>query len=160
MRMLTNPACLFTLLLLIMLLLVATALVSRSRTTRAQAQPKRLPSPRLREIVATAPLEALAALQERLAEVQRHLPPGSDDAHWLEAYIHDLRNVADDLYWELYRAAEDHRAQLLERLGVEVARLDQAIGQHIGATLTHTTDRDVLYTQLDQVRRAVDEHDA
>ncbi|HEX6291304.1 MAG TPA: hypothetical protein VFZ66_19125 [Herpetosiphonaceae bacterium] len=157
-----NPWCLFSLLLLICLLLIAAALLSYSRSRQRPAlrpaPPEQPPRPAWQpEVTATAPFEALLAIQERLADMQRHLTPGSDDARWLEGFRNDLRNVMDDVYWELYHAQDDTRDALLERLDAEVARLNQTIGAHISATISRETDRSALHTQLDRLRAAVDE---
>ena len=154
-----NPWCLFSLLLLIILLLVAGALVSRSRQ-RSRVAPRQVSSPprgpdRLHQLVATAPLEALQALSERLAELQRHLPPNSDGARWLEGYRNDLRNVQDDVYWGLFNASGAERTALLNRLGQEVGQLEQTVGERLSTTISATTDRDALHAQLDHLRRAV-----
>jgi hypothetical protein len=156
-----NPWCFFSLLLLVCLLLLAAALLSYSRSrSRALAVPT-MPEPprdtRQRQLTATAPFEALLTIQERLAAMQRHLPPGSEDARWLEGYRNDLRNVLDDVYWALYHTPETGRTMLLERLDGEVARLNQTIGTHIAATISRDADRAALHAQLDQLRDAVDE---
>jgi hypothetical protein len=161
-----NPWCLFSLLLLICLLLIAAALLSYSRTKARPAPlpatPPRSANPpaRQHQYTATAPFEALLAIQERLADMQRHLPPHSDDARWLEGYRNDLRNVLDDLYWELYQTQGSARAALLERLDREVARFNQTIGSHISATISQTNDRAALHAQLERLRHAVDEDEA
>lgn len=154
-----NPWCLFSLLLLIILLLVAGALVSRSRA-RSSGAPREVSRPpnapaRLHELAATAPFEALQALGERLAEIQRHLPPNSDDARWLQGYRNDLRNVQDDVYWGLFNASGAERTALLNRLGQEVGQLEQTVGERLATTISATTDRDALHAQLDHLRRAV-----
>lgn len=156
-----NPWCLVGALLLVFLLLVAAALLSRSRaqtrarSTRRLDQPPRPAPVRSREITASAPFEALAALRERLIELQRHLPPGSEDARWLAGYVHDLHNVMDDMYWELYQAEGAVRGRLLERLSVEVGRLDQTIRAHLSTAINETTDREALHTQLERLRHTL-----
>lgn len=152
-----NPWCLVGGLLLVFLLLVAAALLSRSRAqTRATQRLAPRPTPiRNREITASAPFEALAALRERLVELQRHLPPGSEDARWLAGYVHDLHNVMDDIYWELYQSEGAARAALLERLSLEVGRLDQTIGAQLSTTINETTDRGALHAQLERLRRTL-----
>lgn len=159
-----NPWCLFSLLLTIALLLIAAALLSysRSRSHRAALHSERashdvrVPQPardlHAPEITATAPYEALLVIQERLADMQRHLPAHSEDARWLEGYRNDLRNVMDDVYWELYHTPEAERHRLLERLDREVARLNQTIGAHISARISRDDDRAALRTQLDRLR--------
>lgn len=154
-----NPWCLSSLFLLIVLLLMAAALVSRSRA-RAAVAPEhvRIPttgSARLHQLTATAPFEALQALGERLAEIQRHLPPDSPDARWLQGYRNDLRNVQDDVYWGLINVPEAERDALLNRLGQEVGQLERTVGERLSATISATTDRDGLHAQLDHLRRAV-----
>ena len=153
-----NLWCLVGALLLVFLLLVAAALLSRSRAqtraTRRLAPPRTAPI-RSREITASAPFEALAALRERLIELQRHLPPGSEDARWLAGYVHDLHNVMDDMYWELYQAEGATRGRLLERLSVEVGRLDQTIRAHLSTAINEATDREALHTQLERLRHTL-----
>ncbi|HEY0736816.1 MAG TPA: hypothetical protein VGD69_17995 [Herpetosiphonaceae bacterium] len=155
-----NPWCLFSLLLTIALLLIAAALLSYSRSRRRSAPSRsehvRVPQPshelRQPEITATAPYEALLVIQERLADMQRHLPTYSEDARWLEGYRNDLRNVMDDVYWELYHTSEDARQALLDRLDREVAQLNQTISAHISARISRDADRAALRTQLDRLR--------
>jgi hypothetical protein len=95
----------------IALLLVAAALLSRSRArsrplpVAAAPRPRPPQDPRQSQVAGTAPYEALLAIQERLADMQRHLPSDSADARWLEGYRNDLRNVLDDVYWELYHSS-------------------------------------------------------
>ncbi len=156
---LENPWCLTGLLLLIVLLIVAAALVSRERAWPAsgrqilQAPP---PQPgRLHHITGTAPFEALQALGERLAEIQRHLPPTSEDARWLQSYRNDLRNVQDDVYWGLFSASDIDRTHLLQRLDQEVGQLERIVGERLSATLSETTDRHALHAQLDHLRQVV-----
>lgn len=159
-----NPWCLFSLLLIIALLLIAAALLSysrsRSRPIPLHTQGSRVSQPssdlRQPEITATAPYEALLVIQERLADMQRHLPSHSEDARWLEGYRNDLRNVMDDVYWELYHTSDADRQALLERLDREVARFNQTIGAHISARISHDADRSALRTQLDRLRAAVE----
>jgi hypothetical protein len=156
-----NPWCLFSLLLLICLLLMAAALLSysrsRSRPISVPSAPKPPHTERQLELTATAPFEALLAIQERLAAMQRHLPPGTEDARWLEGYRNDLRNVLDDVYWALYHTPETGRTALLSRLDGEVARFNQTIGSHIAATISRDSDRAALHAQLEQLRHAVDD---
>ncbi|HEY0603683.1 MAG TPA: hypothetical protein VGD58_12265 [Herpetosiphonaceae bacterium] len=155
-----NPWCLFSLLLTIALLLIAAALLSysrsRSRSMLPRSERDRVPQPSLDlrqpEITATAPYEALLVIQERLADMQRHLPAHSEDARWLEGYRNDLRNVMDDVYWELYHTSEEARQALLARLDREVAQLNQTIGAHISARISRDADRTALRTQLDRLR--------
>ena len=162
-----NPWCLFGLLLTIALLLIAAALLSYSRSrsravplhrvpvskdvphSNRSLHPSYEPQP---EITATAPYEALVAIQERLADMQRHLPAHSQDARWLEGYRNDLRNVMDDVYWELFHTSETERQQLLARLDREVAQLSQTIGAHISARISRDADRAALRAQLDRLR--------
>lgn len=156
---LENPWCLTSVLLLIVLLVVAAALVSRERARAAGVrQPLQATAPRpprLHQITATAPFEALQALGERLAEIQRHLPPGSEDARWLQSYRNDLRNVQDDVYWGLFSASDSDRTHLLQRLDKEVGQLERIVGERLSATLSATTDRSALHAQLDQLRQVV-----
>jgi hypothetical protein len=151
---LQNPWCLFSLLLIIVLLLSAAALESRSRSRfakKTRSEPPQNPIPPLHRPTA-APLEALAALYDRLADVHRHLPRGSDDECWLHAYLHDLRSVMDDLYWSWEQASERERGALLAKWDVEVARLDHAITTQLATTIEPTTDRDALHRQLERLR--------
>lgn len=161
-----NPWCLFTLLLIIALLLIAAALVSLSRRTEVQPPPRRAPAPQPRsvaqhhQVIATAPYEALLALRDRLHEFQRHMPPNSDDARWLQGFLNDLRNVIDDVYWELGAAQESQRVVLLERLADQVAQFDQAVTARLVARPAAPDVRVALEEQLEQVRRSIssDEH--
>lgn len=154
-----NPWCLVGGLLVIFLLLIAAALQARSRAqTRATRRLTPKPEPaRSRAVTATAPYEALTALRERLIELQRHLAPDSDDSRWLAGYLHDLHNVMDDIYWSLYQSEDAPRVRLLEQLSVEVGRLDRAINEHLATELGAATDRTALHTQLDRLRRALNE---
>jgi hypothetical protein len=143
---LENPWCLFSLLLLVCLLLVAGALVSFSRQTVARPQHHQ------HTIIATAPFEALNALHMRLAELQRHVPAGSDDARWLASYLHDLRTVIDEVYLACHQVPSSQQQRFLERLGAEVARLDYQINTHIAAKIGPWEDRQTLRAQLERVR--------
>lgn len=151
---LTSLTCFFVLLVLIVLLLIAAALMAQSRRTQpAIPQPERRVFVQRHDVVATAPFEALRALSDRLHEIQRHLPP--DDARWLASYLNDLRNVTDDVYWELNAAQEPQRSALLTRLAHEVEQLDRLLTARLGATLGHEADRGALEAQLDQLRRSI-----
>jgi predicted transcriptional regulator len=157
-----NPWCVAGALLTVVLLLTAAALRARERAYARPARPtQRLePRPQLsrsREITATAPFEALSALRERLAELQRHLPVGSEDARWLAGYRHDLGNVIDDMYWEVYRTEGAARVTLLEQLSVEVGRLDRTISTQLSTAIGETTDRAALHAQLDHLRRTLND---
>lgn len=174
---LTTPACFVGLLLLIVLLLIAAALVARGQRPQPTIPPpiERRPTPESaaprpprptpespsipydRAVIASAPFEALAALRERLADVQRHLPPDSEDALWLQGYLNDLRNVTDDVYWGVREARGEERNLLLDRLAAEVARLDRTISTQLATRLDRHTDRVALHDQLDRLRRAVDD---
>lgn len=156
-----NPWCLSSLLLVIVLLVIAAALVARRRALPAQTQrlvqqaaPRTV---RFHEHTATAPFEALTVIEQRLGDMQRHLPPDSDDARWLEAYRNDLRNVMDDVYWALYHATGADRSALLERLDREVALLDQAISAELVAQLSITPQRAGLHAQLEQLRQSIEQ---
>jgi hypothetical protein len=146
---LENPWCLFSLLLLICLLLIAGALVSWSRQVAIRTQPLQ------HAIIATAPFEALNALYTRLAELQHHVPAGSDDARWLASYVHDLRSVIDEAYFACEHLRGTQRQRFLEHLGSEVARLDQHINTHIDAKISRSSDRQALRAQLERVRAMV-----
>lgn len=151
---LQNPWCLLSLLLIIVLLVFGAALQSRSRSRfaeRIRSEPAEPPIRRFHPPTA-APLEALAALYDRLADVHRHLPRGSDDERWLHAYLHDLRSVMDDLYWSWEQASERDRAALLAKWDTEVARLDHVVSTQLATTIEPTTDRDALHRQLERLR--------
>ena len=161
MLILASPGCLLFLLLVIALLLIAAALLNRSQNKAVEPAPLPVEPPRQtipvqrHEIIASAAYEALAASRERLHEFLRRLPPDSDDARWLNGYLNDLRNVMDDVYWELDAAQRGDLGRLLNVLGAEVARLNQEIMGLWEAQFIDTATRAALEMQLDEVRRSV-----
>lgn len=156
MSLFANPWCFFSILLVIVLLLIAAALLNRQRAAAPAAAPPEQPQPvRNPAVTATAPFEALAALHERLSAMHQHLPAESEDARWLAGYIHDLRSVMDDVYWELEQARGTERTVLLTRLDDAVARFNHALARYLSTTIDRATDRTALHTQLEQLRRTL-----
>lgn len=161
MLILASPGCLIVLLLIIVLLIIAAALLNRHQNRPVEALPIPVESQRQaipvqrHEIVASAAYEALAASRERLHEFWRQLPSDSDDSRWLNGYLNDLRNVMDDVYWELDAAQRGELGRLLNLLGAEVARLNQVVMELWEAQFIDARIRAALEMRLEEVRRSV-----
>lgn len=151
--------CFLILLLVIVLVVVGAALVARQERKRRDPRATRPlvpPAPHpLHDLAASAPLEGLAALHNRLQELQRHLPSYGQDSAWLRSFTAQVRATIDDIYNRLARLPQAERNPVLARLATEVAALDSVVQLHLGASLNHHTDRDALEAQLEALRRSV-----
>lgn len=156
---LQQPWCFATLLGVCVLLFLGAALQVRQQRAARFASPQVLGFPPetypVRSVAASAPLEALVALEARLQELQRHLPPNSSDARWLAGFLRQLRATMDYIYDRLAACPPQQHAALLARIGSEVASLDGVVNLHLGATLNRSTDRDALEAQLDALRESI-----
>lgn len=151
-----NPWCLVALVAMTMLIVTAAAIVAfaeRGRPVVAGFPPTSYPT---RHLAASAPLEGLAALQARLLELLHDLPPGSDDARWLRAYLGRLRQVMDAAYSRLEAAPPASQAILLGRLAAEVEALAGVINLQLGTVPVPGADRQGLEVQLEALRGVVE----
>ncbi|MBA3946438.1 MAG: hypothetical protein H0X37_17975 [Herpetosiphonaceae bacterium] len=152
---LQEPWCFATLLALVVLLFLAAGLVARQQRLAPQVTgfpPERYPA---QALAASAPLEALAALQTRLQELHQHLPPGSDDERWMGQFLRRLRMSMDRAYDRLADSDPRQQTILLQRLAPEVAALHGVINMHLGASLGDQTDREALEAQLTALRQII-----
>ena len=150
-----NPWCLALLMTFALLLVISAALVAwaeRARATTIGYPPTNYPA---HHLAGSAPLEALAALHSRLLDLQRHLPPGSEDAHWLRGFARRLRGVMDEAYARLEAAPPAVQSRVLDRLAVEVEALASVVNLQLGATLSRRTDRQALEAQLAALRASL-----
>ena len=150
-----NPWCLVLIVMLVGLLLGAAAIIVRAERARSTTIGFPAASYPTRHLTASAPLEALAALHARLLDLQRQMPPGSDDARWLRWFAGRLRDTMDDAYARLEAAPAPIQHRLLDRLGVEVAALAGVVNLQLGAAPAHGTDRQALEAQLAALRAAL-----
>lgn len=156
---LEQPWCFIIIALILVLLFAAAAIQARQQRLERYRVPgvHGFPSAQfpVRAVAASAPLEALAALETRLAELHRHLPPQSPDARWLALFLQQLRAAMDDLYDHVAALPPHQQATALHRIAGEVAALDGVVNLHLGATLTEATDHEALEAQLAALRRSV-----
>ena len=152
-----NPWCLVLMLLLMLLLIGGSAVVAYSeRRQRARLRAPATAAP-ARHLVASAPLQGLARLHDRLVELEQHLPPGSEDGRWLRWFAGRLRLAMDEAYGRLQQLPPSRQVSLLSRLGVEVEALASVVNLQLGARLTEGTDRQALEAQLAALRASLDD---
>lgn len=151
-----NPWCLLLAVVVALLVIGGAAVVALfERRERARIE-HRPPSYAARNSIASAPLEGLAALHERLRDLQRRLPAGSDDARWLASFAHQLRHIMSEAHTRLEAAPEAEYSRLLEILHVEVEALATVVNLQLGATLSRGTDRQALEAQLSALRDTIE----
>jgi hypothetical protein len=80
-------------------------------------------------------LAALAATQGRLASIERQIPPKSELAIWLRAFLYELREIMDTAYRVTLITEIYGRPAEIERLVVEVQQAEAEIAQHVGHRL-------------------------
>ncbi|HSH78125.1 MAG TPA: hypothetical protein VLA19_06295 [Herpetosiphonaceae bacterium] len=151
-----NPWCLVLFVVLALLVIggaATVALLDRHGRTRIEHRP--LPYA-ARNSIASAPLEGLAALHEWLLDLQRRLPPGSDDARWLASFARRLQQIMSEAHTRLEAAPAAEHGRLLEILHVEVEALASVINLQLGATLSRGTDRQALEAQISALRAAIE----
>ena len=153
---LEQPWCFAIILVVATVLIFAAALVAREQRAQqarrgsappAPAQVSSVP-PAPDPISSAAPFEALASLEMRLQDIQRHLPATSDDADWLQIFIYKIRAATDQLQSLLGDTPESRRPARLEQLSAGVARLTRLVDERLEARLGAATDRAALEREL------------
>ncbi len=151
-----NPWCLILFVAAALLIVggAATIALLERRERRSLEHGPTLYTPR--NSIASAPIEGLAALHERLIDLQRRLPAGSDDARWLASYAQRLRHIMSKAHARLDVVPAAEHDRLLEILRVEVEALASVINLQLSARLSRGTDRQALEAQLSALRAAID----
>lgn len=150
-----NP-WIFVLIAVFTLLVVGAAMVV-ARAERARSATVGFPTATYptRRLVASAPLEAMAALHARLLELHRRLPPGSDDRRWLLWFASRLRDAMDEAYARLDAAPPSVQGNMIERLGLEVEALASVVNLQLSTTSAKGADRQALEAQLAALRASL-----
>ena len=93
------------------------------------------------ELTSVGALAALAATQARLLSAYEQVPPHSDLAIWLRAFLHELREIMDTAYRAAVIAHVYGRPVPLDRLVGEVAQIEaQLAGQIVERLLARDGD--------------------
>jgi hypothetical protein len=108
-----------------------------------------------RELLALPALAELAAVQGRLLAMQQALPPQSEEAVWLDAFLRELRSVIDTAY----RVAAATRAYGppagLDALSAEVAQIETDVAAQVTRRMlgrAAAADHDLLDARLAALR--------
>jgi predicted transcriptional regulator len=160
MPVLANLWCLVLVVLFVLVVGAMIVLDIRSRRSERRLNDHSRADYPNREIAATAPLEALAAIHARLQEIHRHLPPRSEDARWLASFTDHLRHVMNRAYARLEAAQEPLRADVLDQLTWEVEELANVVDMQLSARLADETDRHALETRLVALHASLRETEA
>ena len=80
-------------------------------------------------------LAALAATQARLAAIQQQVPPQSDLAIWLGAFLNELRAIMDTAYRVTVITEIYGRPAQIDRLVAEVQQIESEIADHVARRL-------------------------
>jgi hypothetical protein len=81
------------------------------------------------------PLAALAAIQSRLAALERQLPAQSDASIWLRAFLHELRQIMDTAYRVVVITEIYGQPAQLDRLVAEVQQIEAQVAEQIARRL-------------------------